>query len=154
MKETARKERCEYPRFPIPAVGVTVVSETGKILMVKRGKPPAQGLWSVPGGTIELGETIFYAAKREVLEETGLSCKPLKVCDAIDAIYTDDKNRIQFHYVILYVLARCKEQPPKAHDDALEAGWFSLDEIERLPTPGRTYQLVKKTWETCGLGQP
>lgn len=112
--------------------------------MIKRGKPPAQGLWSVPGGSIELGETIFQAAQREVLEETGLNCQPYSVYDAIDAIYKDDSGTLQYHYVILYVAATCQEDPPIAMDDALEAKWFSLDELKELPTPGKTYQLLKK----------
>ncbi len=112
--------------------------------MIKRGKPPAQGLWSVPGGSIELGETIFQAAQREVLEETGLNCQPYSVYDAIDAIYKDDSGTLQYHYVILYVAATCQEDLPIAMDDALEAKWFSLDELKELPTPGKTYQLLKK----------
>ncbi len=148
MHKKARKERCQYPTFPIPAVGVAVISENNQILMVKRAKPPAMGLWSVPGGTIELGETIFHAAVREVSEETSLQCQPYKIFDAIDAIYRDDKGEIQYHYIIIYVAAKAKEETPVACDDALEARWFDIDEIKNLPTPGRTYQLLKNILES------
>ncbi len=144
MESKDNKKRCEYPTFPIPAVGVAVISDKGRILMIRRGKPPAEGLWSVPGGTIELGETILEAAKREVLEETCLECRPYAVYDAIDAIYRDENQKLRFHYVILYVAATCKESQPHARDDATEARWFTLDEIRNIPTPGRTVQLLEK----------
>ncbi len=132
----------EYPSVPRPAVGVVVIDRNNRVLMVKRGKPPAQGLWSVPGGSIELGETIFQCAKREVLEETGIRCSPLRVCNAIDAIYRDEKGKVRFHYVIIYVVAHDGGGNLHAHDDALEAAWYSLEEIEALETPGRTVELL------------
>ncbi len=144
MDRETPKDRCRYPTFPIPAVGVAVISENDRLLMIKRGKPPAMGLWSVPGGTIELGETVFDAARREVFEETSLLCNPCKIFDAIDAIYKDDDGKLLYHYIILYVVARCEEKPPIARDDALEAGWFSIDEIKNFSTPGKTYQLLKR----------
>ncbi|NPA95332.1 MAG: NUDIX hydrolase [Thermodesulfobacteria bacterium] len=151
METQDTKKRCEYPTFPIPAVGVAVVSDKGRILMIKRGKPPAEGMWSVPGGTIELGETVMEAARREVLEETSLDCSPYAVYDAIDAIYRDEDQKIRFHYVILYVAATCEERPPVARDDATEAEWFTLEEIRKLPTPGRTCSLLEKIFKK-GIG--
>ncbi len=137
----------EYPTMPRPAVGVVVVDGDKRILMVRRGKPPAQGLWSVPGGSIELGETIFQCAKREVLEETGITCIPARICNAIDAIYRDKGGTVRFHYVIVYVVAHYEKGEPCARDDALEAGWFSLDQIELLATPGRTVMLLRQIEE-------
>ncbi len=134
----------EYPSVPRPGVGVVVAGPGGKILMVKRAKPPAEDLWSVPGGSIELGETIFQCAQREVLEETGIKCRPFKVCDAIDAIYRDENGVVRFHYVIVYVLAHYEAGTAAAADDAAKAGWFSVEEIELLNTPGRTVELIKK----------
>ncbi len=144
MGKKDRKERFEYPAFPVPAVGVVAISSSDRILMIKRGKPPAMGLWSVPGGSIELGETVYQAAYREVLEETGLQCKPYRICDAVDAIYRDKNGRVRFHYVILYVAASCEELIPVAGDDAVEARWLSLDDIRQLHTPGRTCMLIEK----------
>jgi ADP-ribose pyrophosphatase len=138
----------EYPSVPRPAVGVVVKGPGGRILMVKRGKPPAEDLWSVPGGSIELGETIFQCAEREVLEETGIRCQAFRVCDAIDAIYRDEKGIVRFHYVIVYVLARYQAGTVFAGDDAVDAGWFSMEEIGRMNTPGRTVELIKRSG--CG----
>ncbi len=144
MKKDNSKAKCEYPVLPVPAVGVVIVSPYKKVLMIKRGKAPAKDTWSVPGGTIELGETIFDAAKREVMEETGIKCTPYHVFDAVDAIYRDKDGRIRFHYVIVYVVARAREEMPLARDDAKEAKWMTSNEIETVQTPGRTCELVKK----------
>jgi len=134
----------EYPAVPRPAVGVVVIGDKRKLLMVSRAKPPAQGLWSVPGGSIELGETIFESAMREVFEETAIKCRPFGVCDAIDAIYRDKKGLVRFHYVIVYVVARYESGLVMARDDASQAGWFAIEEIAGLNTPGRTAELLRK----------
>ena len=134
----------EYPLVPRPAVGTVVVGPGGKILLIKRGKPPAEGLWSVPGGSIELGETIFQCAEREVFEETGIKCAPARICNAVDAVYRDKKGAVRFHYVIVYVVACFKGGKIRARDDAADAAWFSLDEVEFLDTPGRTVQLLRQ----------
>jgi len=137
----------EYPEMPRPAVAAVVVSPDRRILMVKRGKPPAQDMWSVPGGSIELGETVFESAKREVLEETGIVCNPKRVCDVIDAIYRDESGAIRFHYVIVYVVAGFLHGRIKAQDDAVDAQWLSIEEISGLETPGRTLELLQKIKE-------
>ena len=141
----------EYPAVPVPAVGVVVPGPDGRVLMVRRGNPPARGLWSVPGGSIELGETMFQCAMREVWEETRIRCMPLRVCNAVDAIYRDQEGAIRFHYVIVYVVARWESGEPQAGDDASEASWFSLEEIKSLDTPGRTCELLQQVRELQGF---
>jgi len=137
----------EYPEMPRPAVAAIVISPDRRVLMVKRGKPPAQDMWSVPGGSIELGETVFESAKREVLEETGIICNPKRVCNVIDAIYRDESGTIRFHYVIVYVVAEFLHGRIKAQDDAIEAQWLSLEEISGLKTPGKTLKLLREIEE-------
>ncbi len=150
MDKEFRKDKNEYPDVPRPAVGIAVTDKSNRFLMVKRGKPPAEDCWSVPGGSIELGETIFDAAKREVEEETGVTCEPTGVIDAIDAIYGDEKGQIRYHYVIVYVHAIYLSGRAQAMDDASEAGWFTLDDIKGLKTPGRTYEILKRlSRESC-----
>lgn len=149
MSEISGKETCgnEYPCAPRAAVGVVVQADDGKILMIKRAKPPAEDTWSVPGGSIELGETLFQAAVREVNEEAGLEIEPIPVFQTVDAVYRDESGRIQYHYLIVYVFARYVAGQVRAGDDASEAGWFSLDQIEGLNTPGRTLETIKRILE-------
>ncbi len=98
--------------------------------MVKRKNPPAQGTWAPPGGSVHLGEQCFHAVKREVLEETGLEVEPIRTITHVDAIYHDEKGRVLYHYVILYIEARYLGGEPRPGDDAEDAGWFGLRELE------------------------
>ncbi|MGD7069456.1 NUDIX hydrolase [Acetobacter sp. AAB5] len=120
----------------LPRSGVlAIVRRQNNFLLVRRAKAPDAGLWGFPGGRIEPGETIFYAAERELLEETSLSAKATSVIDAFDSLHYDAHGKLEFHYIILAV--RCEEQehphnPVQAGDDALEARWFSYQEISTL----------------------
>ena len=85
-----------YPDFPRVAVGA-VVFKDGKVLMVRRGKPPAKDQWAIPGGSVELGETLQDAAEREILEETGISIRAHAPFYTFEVIDRDEKNRVRFH---------------------------------------------------------
>lgn len=120
-----------YPKAPRVGVGVVLIRETDErqVLLVLRGKEPAKGMWSVPGGSVELGETISEAAAREVREETGLDVEIGPVVTAVDAIYCDD-DEISFHYVIVDVLAfAAPDAVPVPADDADAVQWVSVDEV-------------------------
>jgi len=125
-----------YPDAPRVAVGGVVV-HNDKVLLVLRGKPPSEDKWAIPGGSVKLGETLQAAAEREVFEETGLRVKAGDLIYTFDAIVRDKANRIQYHYVILDYLAEPvdPDQPLIPGDDARDAGWFTLAEIETLDTP-------------------
>ena len=127
----------EYPQLPVVAVGAVVVRDDGRVLLARRSNPPAQGLWSLPGGRVELGETVAEAARREVLEECGVSCEPRDVYHVVDRIIRDAEDGLQYHYVIIEVLARWASGEPVPSSDAFEASWFALEELRALDlTPG------------------
>ncbi len=127
----------EYPEAPVAAVGVVVVREDGRLLLARRANPPAQGLWSLPGGRIELGETVVEAARREVREECGVECEPLEVFHAVDRVFRDREGRVQYHYLIVEVLARWVSGEVSPGSDASEADWFKTRELSSLDiTPG------------------
>ena len=128
MKDAAIKDNRLYPSSPVSGVGA-VVYKAEKILLVKRAKDPNKGQWSIPGGVIELGETIYEAAAREVLEECSVKIKIERVMDAAENIARDNKGRIRFHYVITDVLARYASGELEARSDAAECGWFAPEEI-------------------------
>lgn len=121
----------EYPDRPRVAVGAVVVHED-RVLLVERARPPALGEWSVPGGSVELGETLAQAAEREVLEETGVAVRAGRVVHVFDGITRDEAGRVRFHYVIVDLAAEYVSGQVSAADDASGAGWFTRDEVEGL----------------------
>ena len=125
----------EYPLSPLPGVGV-IVLRGDEILIVRRGHPPALGLWSIPGGRVELGETLREAALRELAEECGtdLQVRLLGVGIVLDRIERDSDGRVRFHYVLLDFVAEHISGEPAAGTDAASARWATLAELRQLPT--------------------
>ena len=117
-----------YPNRPIVAVGAIVVHE-GRVLLARRGTPPAVGLWSVPGGGVRLGEELQAAARREVREECGIEVELTDVLEVIERVTRDDEGRIQYHYVIVDYLARWSGGDPTPSPEALEVRWVSPEEF-------------------------
>jgi 8-oxo-dGTP diphosphatase len=119
----------EYPARPIVGIGI-VVLKGDTVLLVRRGKPPNAGTWTLPGGAQELGETAQEAARRELLEETGVSVGDLALAGQVDIIRRDDAGRIQYHYTIIDFAGRWQAGEPVAATDAAEAIWAKLDALE------------------------
>jgi 8-oxo-dGTP diphosphatase len=137
----------ENPQKPEVAIGALVLKDQ-KVLLVKRSQPPSEGLWALPGGKIHLGETLQQAAKREILEETGITIIPGEPVYSFDTIHRDGKGNVRFHYVIIDLLAKFKEGELKAGDDASEADWFSLKDLEEIKVNKTTKELVLKYLQT------
>lgn len=114
---------------PVAATIATVFRE-GRILLVRRANPPDVGRWGFPGGKIEAGETIENAAVRELLEETGVAGEARRVFTAVDAFDHDEGGRLLQHFVLIAVLCRWISGEPVAGDDALEARWFDLEDLD------------------------
>lgn len=120
--------RREYPSGPIPSVGVVVLKDNS-ILLVLRGREPSRGKWSIPGGVMELGETVRDAARREVMEECALEIEVGEVIAVRDAIVHDDEGRIRFHYVLVDVVARWLGGELAAGSDIDDARWASEGDL-------------------------
>lgn len=118
-----------YPAGPRPAVGA-VVLHAGRVLLVRRGRPPGQGLWSIPGGSVRLGETLQQAAEREVLEETGVAIRARQPIHTFDLVERDAAGRVRFHYVIVDLAADYLSGEPCAGDDAAAACWATAEDLE------------------------
>jgi len=112
----------EYPNRPWVGVGV-VVWRGDEILLVRRGRAPRKGEWSIPGGGQALGETVFQAAIREVREETGLIVRPTAILTVVDSIQRDAEDRPQFHYTLIEISAEWVAGEAHAADDADDARW-------------------------------
>ena len=121
----------EYPEVPIVSVGA-VVRDGPRILLVRRAKEPARGLWTFPGGAVELGEPTELAVRREVQEETGLEIEVERVLVVVDRIERDEEGLVRYHYIIVDFLARPVGGSLQAGDDADGALWASLADLDRL----------------------
>lgn len=125
-----------YPDAPRVAVGAVIIYEN-KVLLVLRGKAPAKDVWSIPGGAVDLGETLQAAAEREVLEETGLHIKAGEIIYTFEAIQRDETGRVQYHYVILDLTADLIDptEDPVPADDARDVRWFELSKLTEVDVP-------------------
>ena len=128
---------------PKAAVGAVVINE-GKILLVKRKYPPKKGKWAIPGGSVNLGETLQAAAEREVMEETGLTIEVKEPVFTFDLIERDNKGRILFHYVIIDLAAEYISGIPHPADDVSDARWFAPDEVGELDISENTEILLSQ----------
>ena len=135
--------RIEYPNSPQIAVGAVVFREN-RVLLVKRNQPPEKGLWAIPGGRLELGETLKEAAEREVREETGVIIQAGNPVYTFDLIERDDQGRIRFHYVIVDLLADYITGDPHPTSDACEARWIGPRELDELPVTKSTRAFLKE----------
>ena len=131
-----------YPAQPCVAVGAVVFKDQ-KVLLVRRGKPPAEDLWAIPGGRVEIGETLQQATEREILEETGITIRALKPVYTFDVIDQDADGHTRFHYVIVDLSADYVRGEPRPGDDAAAARWISSDELVDLKVSSKTRQLLK-----------
>ncbi|KML53947.1 ADP-ribose pyrophosphatase [Burkholderia cepacia] len=122
------------PVRAVPAV-IGVVLRERDVLLVRRANPPDAGCWGFPGGKIESGETVADAAVREIAEETSIDVDALDVFTALDAFDHDAAGGLRQHYVLVAVLCRWLRGTPVAGDDALEARWFDLAELDRDDLP-------------------
>jgi 8-oxo-dGTP diphosphatase len=131
-----------YPDQPRVAVGA-IVFKNNKVLLVRRGKPPAEDLWAIPGGRVEIGETLREAAEREIMEETGVAIRALEPVYTFDVIDRDADGRARFHYVIVDLAADYISGKPRAGDDASAARWISSEELASMKVSTKTRQLLK-----------
>lgn len=135
--------RREYPESPIVGVGALVIKD-GRVLLVKRGVEPNKGLWSIPGGTLELGETLKEGAEREILEETGIVIEAGEPFYTFDFFERDEKGLVKYHFVIVDLLGKYISGEPNGGDDAQEARWIRPQELSTLPVSKNTLRLLKK----------
>jgi 8-oxo-dGTP diphosphatase len=146
-RRTSGAERGMTPAPPVtaPRVGVgAVVIKDRTVLLVKRGNPPNEGTWAIPGGLVELGETLQEAAEREIKEETGLTVRAKAPIYTFDFIEKDSTGCLRFHYVIVDLIAEFVGGTVKAADDAADARWFNAEELDEVEVSDNTRKLFKE----------
>lgn len=142
MTNDASALRRTYPQRPWVGVGV-IVWRGDRILLIRRGRAPRLGQWSLPGGAQDIGETVFQTAAREVREETGLTVRPTAVVTVVDAITRDGEGRVEYHYTLIEVAAEWEEGEAVCADDALEARWATVDEAAALVPWDETERVIR-----------
>ena len=123
-----------------------VVFNEDKVLLVLRGKPPAETQWSIPGGCVELGETLQEAAEREITEETGIVIQAKKPIYTFDVIERDENGYIRFHYVIVDLAADYVSGELEAGDDAVDVSWVSRKDLNNLNVSDATRKLLAQCY--------
>ena len=136
----------KYPDRPIVAVGA-VILDGDRVLLVQRGQEPLKGEWSLPGGAVELGETLEEAVVREVREETSLEVAVGAVVEVFDSIRRDAGGRAEYHYVIIDYACRVRGGAPTAAvrgSDAADVRWVPLAEIEQYGVTSTAIAVIRK----------
>jgi 8-oxo-dGTP diphosphatase len=117
-----------YPAHPIPGVGAIVVGTQG-VLLARRDKDPGTGLWSIPGGGVELGESQIESVVREVKEETGVDCEVIELVGTFDLITRDSIGLVEFHFLLNHYLAKARTQKTHPENPDGEVRWFHPDAL-------------------------
>jgi 8-oxo-dGTP diphosphatase len=139
-----------HPDRPIVAVGA-VVRDGSRVLLVKRGQEPLKGQWSLPGGAVEIGETLDAAVAREVREETGLEILVGPVVAVLDSIRPDADGRAEYHYIIIDYVCRVRDgaaTAPTCGSDAAAARWVDAGELEAYRLTSTAISVIRKALAT------
>jgi len=135
-----------YTDQPLAGVGA-IIFRGDEVLLIRRGSRPSLGKWSVPGGLVELGESLEEAVRREVLEEVGLQVKVIDLVAALDRVIRDDKGRIEYHYILLDFLCEASDGNPQAATDAAECFFVPLDDLSRYDLTRGTETVIRRAYE-------
>jgi len=136
----------EYPAQPVVGVGAVVVRE-GRALIIKRAHEPRKGEWSLPGGHVNLGESLFDAVRREVREETGLEVHPGPIIETFDRVHRDPDGRIRYHFVIVDFVCEAPKGDPVAGDDAEAVAWATVGELDSYGVNAHAAAVIRKGLE-------
>jgi len=138
----------EYPSAPIVGIGAVVV-ERGRVLLVRRGREPLKGHWTLPGGVLEVGESLTAGVAREVMEETGLHVEAIELVELVDRIHREE-GRVRYHYVIADYLCRVRGGVLQAASDADAVRWVERAEWNShsaLALDPLTVMVIEKGWQ-------
>ena len=132
-----------YPGRPLVGVGA-VVCDRGRVLLERRGQPPAQGSWSLPGGLIDVGETAEDAIRREVREECGIEVTVGPVLGIFEPIVRDPDGRVRYHYVVVDYLAYYHGGAVQAGDDAADLAWVAPEDLDAYALLPATQRMIER----------
>jgi 8-oxo-dGTP diphosphatase len=136
----------EYPDRPLVGVGGVVIRD-GRVLLIRRAGPPLQGEWSIPGGLLELGESLNQGVRRELAEETGLEVRVLDLIEVFERVFPDDDGRTKYHFVILDYLCEAVSGEARAASDVTDAAWAQEDELASYSLTPTATRVIKRAFE-------
>ncbi len=132
-----------YPDRPILGVGA-IIEEGGRVLLIERGQEPLKGVWSLPGGAVEVGEYLKDAIRREVREETGLEVEAVSVAEIFERIMPDPSGRTEYHYVLIDYICKVTGGELRAASDASRAVWVRREELPAYHLTEGTLAVIEK----------
>jgi mutator protein MutT len=138
--------RREYPERPIVGVGGVVIHEE-RTLLIRRGSAPLEGEWSIPGGMLEIGETILEGVQRELLEETAIEVKVLDLIEVFERVTRDDEGRLKYHFVILDYLCEVMRGEAQAGSDVTDVAWARETELNGYSLTPTATRVIQKAFE-------
>ena len=136
----------EYPSAPLVAVAAVVFDDAGHALMVERARPPAQGLWGLPGGLLDLGESVRDGVVREVWEQTGAEIELVELIELFEPIERDAAGQILYHYVVLDFWAHFRGGAVAPADDAAAVSWALIETLDALPMEETTRRVIRRAY--------
>jgi len=138
--------RREYPERPLVGVGGVVIRD-GRTLLVRRGSAPLEGEWSVPGGMLELGETIVEGVQRELLEETAIEVRVLDLIEVFERVTRDEAGKLKYHFVILDYLCEAVRGEAQAGSDVTAVAWARESELSKYSLTPTATRVIQKAFE-------
>src|SRR5215469_1108034 len=135
----------EYPERPIVAVGGVVIHDS-RVLLIRRGQPPLEGRWSIPGGILEIGERIAEGIERELREETGVRVRVLDLIEIYEKVLRDKQNEAKYHFVILDYACEFVEGTARAGGDVTEAAWVREEQLDSLALTTAAKRVIRKAF--------
>jgi ADP-ribose pyrophosphatase YjhB (NUDIX family) len=142
----------EYPERPVVGIGGVIIDQD-RTLLIRRGSEPLRGEWSIPGGTLELGETLEEGVARELLEETGIKVRVIDLIEVFDRIYADDgtiaaqtEKKPRFHYVIVDYLCERISGEPHAGSDVTNVAFAREEELGKYQLTETATRILKKAF--------
>jgi 8-oxo-dGTP diphosphatase len=136
----------EYPERPLVGVGGVVIAD-GRALLIRRGGPPLEGEWSIPGGMLELGETFEEGVRRELAEETGLQVRIVEFIEVFERIFSGVDGRTRYHFVILDYLCAVESGEAKAASDVTDVAWAREEELEGYSLTPTATRVIKRAFQ-------
>ena len=136
----------EYPDRPVVGVGGVVISG-GRALLVRRGGPPLEGQWSIPGGMLETGETLLEGVRRELAEETGIEVRVVKLIEVFERISLDTAGKTKYHFVVLDYLCEAAAGEARAGSDVTDVAWVRAEDLGKYRLTETATRVIEKAFQ-------